>query len=109
MVSPFDTVARWSWRTVCGPWWAGPGATPHSRVPRCRILQTLGSSPAAWPPRGETPRMGVSAAAARYGQLQPEPTDRADRRASYACRPPAHAARRQLIRAVRRLGDLAAF
>ncbi len=28
-------------------------------------IQSLGLSPAAWPPRGETPRMGFPAVAAR--------------------------------------------
>src|SRR5262245_2218823 len=44
-------------------------------------LQILGLSPAARPPRGETPRMGCWAAVARLGRLQPEPVDGADRRA----------------------------
>ena len=63
MMSPLDTVSRW--------WWPRPAAqrrgreaTPHSRVPRCRIFQTLGLSPAARPPRGETPRMGPRPVAA---------------------------------------------
>src|SRR5262249_11088148 len=49
-------------------------ATPHSRVPRCRIFQTLGLSPAAGPPRGETPRRGHRAIAAPAAC--PRPNDR---------------------------------